>query len=117
MEWNVYVGDFNANEIKVYNIFNHSSFTEDVKKICKKYKDDYATFCDKLKGSLMYYFWSKCEWEIILSDWPPSDRFNSSKVSVYDQIMLNKEAFMKYVWDTAHTRKTRAKKNSNNQKT
>lgn len=46
----------------------------------------------------MYYFWSKCEWEIILSDFPPSDRFKKKKVDVYEQVMLNWDKFINYLW-------------------
>lgn len=106
MQWYVYVEDINARRIKEYNIFEHYRFMEDIKQIYKKHKDDYDTFCEEVRRSLQYYFWSKCEWEIILSDWPPSDTFKELKVDVYDQVMLNKDVFMKYVWDMTHARKT-----------
>ena len=32
MVWNVYYDNFNGNKIEPYNIFNHHSFNEDVKK-------------------------------------------------------------------------------------
>ena len=105
MEWYVYIQDFNSREIKKYNIFQHYSFMEDIKKAYKKHKDDYETFCEYVKRSLMYYFWGKCEWEIILSGWPESDDFKEEKIDVYEQVMMNKEIFMKYVWDMAHARK------------
>ena len=47
----------------------------------------------------MYYFWSKCEWEIILSDWPPSDTFCKEKIDVFDQVMLNWDIFVDYIWN------------------
>lgn len=47
----------------------------------------------------MYYFWSKCEWEIILSDFPPSKKFQEKKVDVYEQVMLNWDIFINYVWN------------------
>jgi len=105
MEWYVYVEGINSHCIEKYNIFKHYRFMDDIKKIYKKHKDDYDTFCEEVCKSLQYYFWSKCEWEIILSDWPPSDTFEELKVDVYDQVMLNKDVFMKYVWDMAHERK------------
>lgn len=105
MVWNVYVENFNKKEIEVYNIFDHVSFDNGVKKAYKQHKDDFDAFAESVKRELMYYFWSKCEWEIILSDWPPSGKFDVKKVSVYDQIMLNWETFIHYVWDMAHMRK------------
>lgn len=34
-----------------------------------------------------YQFWSRCEYEIIISSWP--DEINKKKIDVYDQIVLN----------------------------
>jgi len=109
MVWNVYVENFNAKQMEPYNIFKHYSFNEGVKKAYKRYKNDFDAFAEEIKKELQYYFWSKCEWEIILSDWPPSDRFKPVKVSVYDQVMLNWDVFIQYVWDMAHARKVAAK--------
>lgn len=110
MVWNVYVENFNANRIEKYNIFQHYSFNESVKKAYKKYKDDSAAFAKEVRRQLQYYFWSKCEWEIVLSDFPPSDRFQKEKIDVYGQVMLNWDIFIQYVWDAAHARKAPTKK-------
>ena len=109
MEWYVYVEDSNRRTIKKVNIFEHDRFLDDVKKTYKKHKDDYESFCSAIKCSLAYFFWSKCEWEIVLCDWPPSDRFQKKKIDVYDQVMMNRDVFMKYVWDMTHARKARTK--------
>ena len=65
--WNVYYHDFNANEIKVFNIFKHSKFVEYIKKHKKKCetKEDFA---EKVRRELFYYFGSKCEWETIFTN-------------------------------------------------
>ena len=110
MEWYVYVEDINAHRIDKFNIFDHYTFNEDIKKIYKKYKNDYNAFCEEVRKSLRYYYWSKCEWEIILSDWPPSNNFKEEKIDVYDQVMMNKDVFMKYVWEMCHARKKPSKK-------
>jgi len=81
--WNVYYGDVNAREIKVFNIFNHWSFYEACLKAKRKFKDDKDGFSKEVRGWLHYYFWSKCEWEIILDHWPNgewSDLRTSMKV-------------------------------------
>ena len=101
--WNVYVGDFNAKQIKIHNVFNHHGVMEDMKKI-KKIKD-YDEFCKKLNSTLMYYYWSKCEWEVLISEFVGKKDSEPKKIDVYDQIMLNKDEFFKYVWNTLHPRK------------
>ena len=103
LEWYVYIEDINNRRIEKFNIFNHSGIQEDLKKI-RKIKD-YDEFCKKLKNSLMYYYWSKCEWEVIISDWPPAKQDPIEvKVDVFDQIMLNADVFYKYTWNTLHPR-------------
>lgn len=109
MEWYVYVEDMNCRNITAYNIFRHGRFMDDVQKIYKRYKDDFEVFSLEIKKSLQYYFWSKAEWEIILSDWPPSNSFQGKKIDVYDQVMLNWDVFIRYVWEMAHARKVSKK--------
>ena len=95
--WNVYISDFNAKNIKQYNIFNHYSFREDCKKVKKGVPFD--KFKEEVKKSLMYFFWSKCEWEIFLEDWPPHESFKKKKIDVYQQVMMNFDLFMAYLWN------------------
>lgn len=98
MEWNVYVEDINRREIKTYNIFDHSSFREEIKSIYSKCKDK-KEFAEKVKKCTMYYFWCKCEWEIVISGFPSCKIVSEKKVDVYSQVMMNFEIFIEYVWD------------------
>ena len=108
MEWKVYISDFNAKKIIVWNVFHHYSFKEDIKDIYKKYKNDFETFSKEVQTSLMYYYWAKCEWEVIVSDWPTSGKVEA-KIDVYNQVMLNWDKFIKYTWDMCHARKNAKK--------
>ena len=99
LEWNVYVGNFNAKKIETHNVFHHTRFTEDCHKAAKKFKDDKAAFAEEVRRSLMYYYWSKCEWEVVIEHWPPVQRFQSTKVDVYSQVMLNWDRFIDYLWE------------------
>ena len=65
MEWIVYNFNINAQKIEKYNVFNHWSFREDVKKAAKKFKTK-EEFAEQLKRELRYYFWSKAEWELVI---------------------------------------------------
>ena len=76
----------------------------------KKNSHDIDNFATQLKKDLMYYFWSKCEWEIILTSWPPNNNFNDKKIDVFDQINLNWERFVEYIWANKHELKTKLKK-------
>lgn len=103
LEWNVYIGNF-QNSADKYNIFNHWRFFEDCQRNYKKNKDDKDVFLKQLRRDLMYYFWSKTEWEVVITHWPPhrddEERFNkeSIKVDVFDQVRLNWDVFCDYVW-------------------
>ncbi len=98
LTWNVYIENFNTKEIQTYNIFTHYNFYNDLIRIKQECEKNKSKFREEVIRSLMYYFQSKCEWEIILSDWPPSDTFNSKKISVYDQVNLNFNRFIDYLW-------------------
>ena len=102
LEWNVFVEDINRREIIEYNIFNHGSFIAGVKNL-EKSRPNRKEFEEQLNRLLRYYFWSKCEWEIVLSEWPPprqkKEYVKSRKIDVYDQIKLNWDFFVSYVWE------------------
>ena len=68
-EWNVFREEFNSREIVVYNIFQHVAFYEAVKKIAKS-RPTKEVFADKVRSELSYYFWSKSEYEVIVTSWP-----------------------------------------------
>jgi len=107
MHWNVIICDFNGRRITEYDVFDHSRFAEDVRKAYKNHRGDFAAFADEVRRSLAYFFWSKCEWEVIVSAWPPSDRVPERKVDVYEQVMLNWDAFAAYAWTRCRERKRR----------
>ena len=95
IEWYVYYHDSNAQKIIKWNIFNHGSLKKEVDVLLKE-KIDKNNFSEKLKRKVMYYFWSKCEYEIILSPW--TGRADDIKIDVYDQIMMSFDRFVDYCW-------------------
>lgn len=100
LNWNVYIENINAGRIDVFNIFDYGGGCL-VEKL-KTLKDKCETkeeFLEEMDKELRYRFWSKCEWEIILSDWPPSQKFNDKKIDVYQQLKLNWDVFGDYVWN------------------
>ena len=102
LEWNVYVGNFNAKKIETHNVFHHTGFVEDCRKAAKKFKDDKAAFAEEVRLSLMYYYWTKCEWEVIISHWPPMKGKGwdyALKIDVYGQVMMNWDRFIDYLWE------------------
>ena len=128
LKYFVYKQDFNNKEIVKYNIFDNDSLCNEIIKYRKQFKDNFQEFSEAVRKLLMYRFWSKSEYEIILTSWPPYveneeiDRLiternehnrkypntfkrNSTrltvaeKIDIYDQIMLNWDIFINYVWE------------------
>lgn len=99
LEWNVYISEFNGRRIEKHNIFDHNGVMDDLRKAARKYREDKEAFAEEVRRSLMYYYWSKCEWEIILQHWPPRQDFRDEKIDVYDQVMLNWDHFIDYLWE------------------
>ena len=117
MEWNVYTSNINHSDIEKHNVFDHYRLLEDCKKNYRKNKNDREAFLERLRRDLMYYYWSKCEWEIVIDHWPHRDWHRGDKVDVYDQVMLNWDRFCDYVWankDEFKTKRVR-KKNGDTQ--
>lgn len=99
LEWNVYVESINSRKILPFNVFNHHFFTLGCAKVAKKCMSK-TEFAEKVKRELMYYYWSKCEWEVLLASWTsPEDKKTHYKIDVYNQIMLNYPRFIDYLWD------------------
>ena len=104
MEWNVFYHDSNKQEIIAFNIFNHYRFDEEVKRLLKKYSDK-DEFAKELKSELMYNFWCKSEYEVIISPWCGGKDTKDIKVDIYEQVMNNWPIFLDYVWNSNKRKK------------
>lgn len=97
MKWNVFYYDSNKQEVTTFDIFKHGSFRKDVDMLLTN-SSSFEEFSEELRKTLMYYFWSKCEYEIIISPWCGGKDTVSKKVDIYSQVMLNFNSFVNYVW-------------------
>ena len=103
--------DVNRNEVENYHVMPYlvSAWEEDKarkRKIWFKSSDDDTkepTTVEEWKKAILaasrYEFWARCEYEIIVSEWPTEK--HRVKLDVFDQINANidviTELFMKYV--------------------
>ncbi len=95
--WNVIcIGD-NRQNIEVYNIFEHGRFWNDVKEAAKKYETK-REFAEQLRRDLQYYFWSKCEWEMVVNSLFCKSVDEGKKIDVYWQVRNNWDIFVDYTW-------------------
>lgn len=97
MKWNVFYYDSNKHEVTTFDIFKHGAFRKDVDMLLAN-SSSFEEFSEELRKTLMYYFWSKCEYEIIILPWCGSKETTGKKVDVYSQVMLNFNSFLNYVW-------------------
>lgn len=106
LKWNVFYHNVNKQEITTLNIFDHWRFSEDVENNLKKIKDK-DKFAEELRRDLQYYFWSKSEYEVIISPWCCSRNTRDAKIDIYTQVTNNWEIFLDYVWNSKQHREAR----------
>lgn len=97
--FNVITFEPNSCKFEPYNVMRH---------LIREYnnqKTKLVTFeeCRKfIKDESMHQFWSRCEYEVVLADWPCQK--TERKIDVHEQIMMNldviTELFMKNIGTT-----------------
>ena len=101
LSWKAFYHNFNARRIEEYNVLNDGFVNGLMERLPKKKSEiTYEAFKENLRSELMYKYWCKCEWEVVLSAFPPSRNGEEKrKVDIYQQVMLNFEIFCKYAYD------------------
>ena len=104
--WNVYVEQFNNRKVDIMNIFNHGLFMKECEGLYKVYSKNRENnlvpteFYERLRKSLAYYFWSKCEYEVMISSISDTAREKTEiKVDAYAQVINNYDIFVAYLWN------------------
>ena len=92
MNWNVILYNPNSKTFEVWDVFAHGGFAAEVKEINKRELTP-AAYSEAIKRSAKYYFASKCEYEVVLFDWPRQE--TSKKISIFDQLEWNWDTFLK----------------------
>ena len=117
LSWNVLIKDFNKKEIIYYDIFKNGYYEELAKEL-KEGTNSKEEFIEEFRIKLMFQFWSRAEYETIVTSWPPYidkeelNRLNQEdfkyrtdvnltvarKIDVYEQLRMNWNQFIDYVW-------------------
>ena len=88
--------DFNRRQFEGYDVMPYFIREwKDIKKNAKPYSEDEYRGRPQTKEELkqwflrksQYMFWSRCEYEIIVSGWPNTD--TKSNIDIHDQIKMN----------------------------
>lgn len=109
--------DFNTGAIKSIDVLEYifSEFLTERGAIIKKKFQIYdrnthkpipittkEQLAERIRTILMYRFWAKCEWEMVIIDFPYRDTIKDSrplKVDVYDQLKPNMDLIVDLVWN------------------
>lgn len=127
LSWKVYWEEPNKRIIKEYDIFKNG-YWENIAKNLKETFPKRKEWENHLRTQLMAQYWSRSEYEIILTSWPPYiniediDRINQEiinrektwgtkpykinitptverKIDIFEQLELNWEVFTDYIWN------------------
>ena len=106
MIWNTYYYNCNKRKIELFNIFNHCTFNQKIMSLLNNYKFNKINkeeFTKEVKNNLIYYFWSKCEWELIiskdsdnkiyLSPWIGSNNIKEETIDITEDTLINWQEF------------------------
>ena len=95
MKWYVKIHDFNSDTIVDYNIFNSVRMTEGIQKLFDEGISDYDKFVKDLDSLCKYCFWSKSEYEVMMSGL--FDGHKQYKIDVYSQLAMNMNNLADYI--------------------
>lgn len=96
MKWYVLNYDFNLHKAYEFNIFDSVNFLRGVNEAIKVIGNR-EEFKDKIDRELKYSFWSKCEYEIYVTDAFHDAPNEISKIDVYDQVKPNLDILVDYI--------------------
>lgn len=99
--WNVFCTEHTnkGNEVFIINVFKLNwVFLGRLYKTYKDHKDDFDKFSKEVRANLMHEYWARCEYEIFVSDMFSSGEL-TVKVDVYQQVMMNWDNFISYLWE------------------
>lgn len=95
-EYNVYYHSYNDSQIKTFNVLRENGVIYNFIKECRKKDMSREEFDNSLKRECQYWYWSKCEWEVIIKEWVGKEA--EKKIDVYHQLKMNWNVFSEICW-------------------
>ena len=103
--WNVIRYNMNTKKIEPFNIFDHCNFRKDLEKLLNETNISKEGFEEKLRKEVMYYFWAKAEYEVLIRSWCGGNGDEEVKIDIYEQVRWNWDKFVDYVWNHSKSNK------------
>ena len=97
LSWKVLNHDFNSDKIVDYDIFWNGSAEEIAKRIKREKIDSYDKFKESMRTFFMRDFWSRTEYEILVSGL--HTRVEPEKIDVWYQLEMNLDNLCEYLND------------------
>lgn len=90
-KFNVIIENINRREFVSYDVIPYFVRCYKALKKCEKKPSSFEEFKKFVEDRSRYMFWCRCEYEIILTSWPPSKKGldDGKKIDVHWQIMMN----------------------------
>lgn len=102
IEYRVVIWNFSTDRVEHYNIMPYLYRRLEEKRKKKQITLEDLTL-ERLKEFIdnesKYQFWARCEYEVILSSWPPRENGRKHKMDVYEQIHMNLDNIAKLMYD------------------
>lgn len=89
--YKVYYHNVNKDSIDQINIFDFSCLVNFLEKE-SNLDHDFDEFNHNLRKELMYYFWSRTEYEMIVSNW--CGKKAERKIDIFEQLDMNWDVFV-----------------------
>lgn len=97
LEWYVLNYEWNEHKIVNYNIFGQRFVDELYKKVKSKKINNIQELKEYIDSYCKYYYWSRCEYEILVGDLFGKYPSEFEKIDVYRQIEMNIDRITEYV--------------------
>ena len=97
LEWYVLWCDFNTDKIVKFNIFTRPFIDALHKEVLKKRITNLAQLKEYIRRWSLYYYWCKCEHEILVSGVFAKSMDDMEKIDVDFQIKMNLDRITEYV--------------------
>lgn len=107
LNWYAFYYNWNKQKLDRTNVI-HNDLIESVKKGIKKHYS-YEQIKDLVKSNLMWHYWCKSEWEVLVYDLMARDENKGEKIDIYYQLKPNLDRITEYLISNL-TPKSRKKK-------
>ncbi len=102
--FNVINFEFNSKKFETYDVMPYlvNCYKNEKKDKRPVTFDEFKKF---VEGNSMYMYWARCEYELILSDWP--NQKTHKKIDIHWQIMNNIDTVTKILMENVTSNKTK----------